>query len=315
MNRENFDVRSFIARQPIDKELFRYEKSLYPANKLGISEKFGSVYTYILDWHKAKYSFLSDGIKKLVGYEEDFLETGLEGFFQVIHPEDHQPLQRIIAKWMEVLLGKSEVEFNRYTANFNFRIRKSNGAYVNLLQQPVYVSFDKLGNLIYEAGFLTDITRYKNDGNISLLILDPDQVPLLEYYPKEDFMPRIGSLRQKTFDLERISVSTENGWYRNFQKIIYDNIDNQMLDVDLICTELNISRSNLYRKITRVSESKPGSLIKIYRLIEALGLLSTQDYSVSEVAWKTGFKSHSYFSNCFREQFGCAPSQYRVQVK
>jgi len=314
MNRDNFDLRSFIAKQPIDKELFKYKKSLYPAEKLGITEKHGNIYTYILDWHEAKYSFLSEGFKKLTGYNDQMIALGIEALFQVIHPDDAQPLQRMISKWMEVLLGRPEDEFNSYTANFNFRIMKNNGAYINLLQQPVYVSFDIKGNLIYEAGILTDITRYRNDGNISLLILGPDYTPLFEYYPKEDFMPQIGEIRQKMLDLENLSLTTDNSWYRKVQKIIYDNISNENLDVGMICQELNISRSKFYRKLEKVSDLKPGRLIKVYRLLESLTMLSAQDYSVSEIAWKTGFQSHSYFSSCFQDHFGCTPSQYRVQV-
>jgi AraC-like DNA-binding protein len=314
MNQESFDVRSFIAKQPIDKELFRYKKSLYPTDIPGITDKYGNIYTYILDWHTGTYAYLSDGLKKLTGYDGHENELSIEILFEVIHPDDAHSLQKMISKWMEVLLGKPEDEFNRYTANFNFRIRKNTGAYMNLLQQPVYVSFDKTGSLVYEAGILTDISRYKNDGNISLLILDPDHVPLLVYYPKEDFMPKIGELRQKVLDLERQSISSEDIWFRQVQKIISDNLTNESLDVDMICSELKISRSKFYRKLNNVSGMKPGRLIKIYRLLESLPLLSAREYSVSEIAWKTGFQSHSYFSRSFRYQFGCTPSQYRFQV-
>lgn len=315
MKNQPFDLRHFIATQPIDKELFKYKESLYPNELLKVYGLHHGIYTYILDWQSGTYSFLSEGIKKLTGFNEADLSGGLESLFRMLHPKDVDPLQRIISKWMEVLLGKPEDELNSYTANFNFRIRNIQGSYINLLQQPVYVRLDKKGNLVYEAGILTDISRYRNDGNISLLILDPTQVPLLEYYPKEDFMPGIGAVRQKIIDLNRYSLSTENDWHRSVQKIIHDNIDNENLDVEMMCRELKISRSKFYRKLKDVSDMKPGRLIKLYRLLESLSILSTQDYSVSEVAWKTGFQSHSYFSSCFREYFGCSPTQYRVQVK
>jgi AraC-like DNA-binding protein len=314
MNRKNFDVRSFIAKQPVDMELFRYKEALYPVEIPGITGKYGNIYTYVLDWHQGTYAYLSEGLKKLTGYDGHEKELGIETLFEVIHPDDAQPLQQMISKWMEVLLGKPEDEFNRFTANFNFRIRRSNGAYMNLLQQPVHVRFDKKGSLVYEAGILTDISRYKNDGNISLLILDPDHTPLLEYYPKEDFMPKIGELRQIVLDLERQALSSGNSWFRNVQKIIADNLSNESLDVDMICSELKISRSKFYRQLNNVSGMKPGRLIKTYRLLESLPLLSSREYSVSEIAWKTGFQSHSYFTCSFREQFGCTPSQYRAQV-
>jgi AraC-like DNA-binding protein len=314
MDHEYFDLRKFIANQPIDKELFKYKENLYPIEKLGLTVRKSSIYTYILDWQEATYSFLSRGIRELTGYNDDKIKLGIETLFQVIHPDDADPLQRMISKWMGVLLGKPEDEFNRYTANFNFRIKKHDGVYINLLQQPVYVSFDKKGNIVYEAGILTDISRYKNDGNMSLLILDPDHIPLIEYYPKEDFMPHIGVIRQQILNLERLLLSTDKSWYRKVQKVINENISNENLDVEMICQELKISRSKFYRKLREIDGLKPGQLIKTYRLLGALSMLSVQDLSISEIAWKTGFQSHSYFSSCFRDHFGCTPTQYRVQV-
>jgi AraC-like DNA-binding protein len=315
MENHTFDLRRFIATQPIDKDLFKYKDSLYPEDIFKIYGRHRGIYAYILDWQIGSYSFLSEGIKKLTGFTDTKESLGIEELFQVIHPNDADPLQQIISKWMEILLGKPDKELNSYTANFNFRIRNNKGAYINLLQQPVFVSLDRNGNLVYEAGLLTDISRYKNDGNISLMILDPDHKPLLEYYPKEDFMPQIGVIRQKLIDLDRYSLSTENSWYREVQKVIIDNISNENLDVDMLCSKLNMSRSKFYRKLNKVSDMKPGGLIKLYRLLQSLSMLSSQDYSISEVAWKSGFQSHSYFSSCFRECFGCSPSQYLIQVK
>jgi AraC-like DNA-binding protein len=53
----------------------------------------------------------------------------------------------------------------------------------------------------------------------------------------------------------------------------------------------------------------PSSFLKEYRLDEALALLKKRTRNVSEVALETGFNSHSYFSKCFQQQYGCLPSE------
>ncbi|MFU8813688.1 MAG: helix-turn-helix domain-containing protein [Balneolaceae bacterium] len=315
MSGTSFDVRRYIANQPIDKELFKYKKSLYPAHKLGIANQYGKIHTYILDWQQGTYAYLSDSLQKTIGYDDDFHSQGLDAFFKIIHPDDREPMQRIIAKWMEVLLGKPEEEFNRYTANFNYRLKKESGGYLNFLQQPVYVSFDKKGNMIYEAGILADLTRYRNDGNISLVIFDPDHQPILEYYPKEDFMPLIGATRQKMVDIEKLISLRGDNWLRNVQKIILDNIDNDTLNVEFICRELSVSKSDLYRKLESASGFRPARLIRLIRLHESLTFLSSSDHTISEIAYQLGFRTHSYFTSCFQKQFNCTPSEYRTSVQ
>jgi ligand-binding sensor domain-containing protein len=53
----------------------------------------------------------------------------------------------------------------------------------------------------------------------------------------------------------------------------------------------------------------PAEAIRCFRLRKATQLL-TEGHSVGKVAFEIGFNSHSYFSQCFKAQYGCMPSQY-----
>ncbi|MGN6247902.1 MAG: nickel-binding protein [Ginsengibacter sp.] len=72
--------------------------------------------------------------------------------------------------------------------------------------------------------------------------------------------------------------------------------------------KLGMSKAQLYRKITAVSDFSPNEFIKEFRLKKALEALSKQSGNVSEVAYSCGFASPSYFSKCFLERFGILPS-------
>lgn len=309
------DLRRFMLSQPFDTSLSEYKESLYPGDTLGLDKEVGPFYHYVLDWQTRSYEHLSEGILEFLGYDRSFADKGIEALFQIFHPDDVDAFQKIVAKWMELLLGKSEEEFNRYSGNFNFRVRKSNNSYVNLLQQPVYMSFDRKGNIVYEAGILSDITRYRNDGNISLLIVDPDNVPVIEYYPKEDFAPRVKLARQQLQKLEILSNSTDKPLIRMAQKAILENFTEENFGVQELCSHLNISRSQFFRSIKSVTGLTPHKLIKLYRMQHAMTLLSTSELNISEVAYAAGFHSHSYFTHCFHQNFGCTPSEYRINVQ
>lgn len=91
--------------------------------------------------------------------------------------------------------------------------------------------------------------------------------------------------------------------------IISESIANEDLSIDLIAEKLNLSRSSFYRKITAVTGMSPSDYLKNFRLNHAASLLS-DGCRVTEVAYRSGFTSSSYFAKCFREKFGVLPSDY-----
>lgn len=88
---------------------------------------------------------------------------------------------------------------------------------------------------------------------------------------------------------------------------------NTSLNVDDFCRELGYSKSQLYRKMISITGKSPNAFIKEYRLNRALKLLNKQIDNISEIAFKTGFNSPSYFSKCFSNSYGILPSVYTKQ--
>lgn len=74
---------------------------------------------------------------------------------------------------------------------------------------------------------------------------------------------------------------------------------------------LNMSRGNLYKKVTRTFNMPPNDLIKRMRLDKAALLLRTTDKSVTNIAFDVGFTDSSYFSKCFCAMHGITPLEFR----
>lgn len=88
------------------------------------------------------------------------------------------------------------------------------------------------------------------------------------------------------------------------------NIDNQEYNVESLSRDLGMSRMNLYRKLQSVTGHTPTEFIKTIRLKRAAQLLQGSQLTIAEVADRVGFSSSSYFTKCFKEQFGALPTQY-----
>ncbi len=78
--------------------------------------------------------------------------------------------------------------------------------------------------------------------------------------------------------------------------------------------ELGLSKSQLYRKTIALLGHSPNDFVKEYRLNKALKILESQEGSISDVAYQTGFTSPSYFSKCFLKRFNILPSNYATSV-
>ncbi|MBU2997879.1 response regulator [Cellulophaga baltica] len=90
---------------------------------------------------------------------------------------------------------------------------------------------------------------------------------------------------------------------------INKNIDNPDLNVALLADKLNLSRSQFYRKIKALTNQTANEFLRNIRLQKAKQILEMGGASISEVCYKTGFSSPSYFSKCFKNYFQILPTE------
>ena len=92
-------------------------------------------------------------------------------------------------------------------------------------------------------------------------------------------------------------------------------LSNPDLSVEFVAKEMGISKSKLYLQLKTLTGQSTNEFIRTIRLKRAAQLIERRDYSIKEIMSLTGFNTASYFSKCFKRQFGILPSEYAQQIK
>lgn len=92
-------------------------------------------------------------------------------------------------------------------------------------------------------------------------------------------------------------------------ELIENNLSNANYSIDNFCSDLQVSRANLFRKFMAIIGKSPVEYMRIYRLKKARQMLQ-KGCTISEIAYRVGFTHPKYFSKYFKEQYGVTPSQY-----
>lgn len=121
-----------------------------------------------------------------------------------------------------------------------------------------------------------------------------------EHYYKNGFL---------YFDYDKIT-SQDQMFLRKLSSAIIDNISDSSFSVELLAETLAVSKSLLLKKTEALTGESPIELIKRIRLTKAAKLIENNFGNVTQVGLEVGFNNPSYFAECFKKQFGVAPSQY-----
>jgi len=116
-------------------------------------------------------------------------------------------------------------------------------------------------------------------------------------------------------DTERKTItSADQKFLTKVVNIIDENIPDTSFGVEVLAEKLPISHSLLYKKINSLTGTSPSELIKKLRLDKAAKLIESNTGNISEIALEVGFNNPSYFAECFKKQFGIAPSHYHFKL-
>jgi AraC-like DNA-binding protein len=94
-------------------------------------------------------------------------------------------------------------------------------------------------------------------------------------------------------------------------KIIVANLSDAQFDVEQLARELNLSRSQLFRKFNNLLQQPPKTFILSIRLTTAKKMLLETGKPIKEIAYETGFSSPNFFARQFKKTFGKSPSEFR----
>jgi len=105
-------------------------------------------------------------------------------------------------------------------------------------------------------------------------------------------------------------TSMDQKFYIRLIEKVLDNISNPEYKVEDLVSQMNLSHSQLHRKMVAITGQNANQYIRTIRLTRAAELIANKTATITEIAFEMGFNNLSYFAKCFRDQFGVLPSEY-----
>jgi TolB-like protein/AraC-like DNA-binding protein/Tfp pilus assembly protein PilF len=105
--------------------------------------------------------------------------------------------------------------------------------------------------------------------------------------------------------------SMDDQFLRKINQVIQENLSDEHFSVEDLARNVGLSRSMLHRKLVKLTGKSASDLITENRLIQAKELLENNVATASEIAYRVGFNSPSYFTKVFKKHFHVLPGEVR----
>lgn len=107
----------------------------------------------------------------------------------------------------------------------------------------------------------------------------------------------------------------DKAFIHKVEQIILEHIEDEKFGANELASEINLSSSQLLRRIKNISGKTTSEFIRDTRLQEAEKLIKEGQYTASEISFQIGFSSPSYFNKCFHDHFGVTPGEYKEKYE
>ena len=128
---------------------------------------------------------------------------------------------------------------------------------------------------------------------------------------RKELQNRLGGREASYLQKPKAKETMEDIFLKKLHQAVEKNIDNTDLEIVHLCRAVHLSHTQVYRKLKAITGKTPSQFIRSIRLNRAMKLLKESNFSISEIAYESGFKDPAYFSRVFLKEFGNAPSAIR----
>ncbi|NDV65796.1 two-component regulator propeller domain-containing protein [Bacteroides sp. 224] len=111
-------------------------------------------------------------------------------------------------------------------------------------------------------------------------------------------------------EVQDIISQKDYEFINSMKEAILEQMSDDSFSIEQLAESLNMSRSNFYRKVKALTGMPPIDYLKTVRLYKAAELLQ-QGVRIQDICGKVGFSSTSYFTKCFKAEFGVSPKEYK----
>jgi signal transduction histidine kinase/DNA-binding response OmpR family regulator len=108
----------------------------------------------------------------------------------------------------------------------------------------------------------------------------------------------------------QVVASVDEKFLQRVMQVVEERMGDADFSVDELSREVGLSRVHLHRKMKALTGESASDFIRMMRLKRAAQLLDSRAGNIAEVAYQVGFNTLSYFSKCFKEQYGLLPNEY-----
>ncbi|WP_345954917.1 two-component regulator propeller domain-containing protein [Mucilaginibacter sp. PAMB04168] len=114
---------------------------------------------------------------------------------------------------------------------------------------------------------------------------------------------------------ELVHSSKDKAFMNDLLSLLEEKLEDPDLNVDWVCQEIGISKTKLYKKIKDITGQTINEFIRSLRLKKATEIMTHEDVLITEVMYRVGILSQSYFTTIFKKEFGVTPSQFQQQLE
>jgi pimeloyl-ACP methyl ester carboxylesterase/AraC-like DNA-binding protein len=279
-------------------------------------------------------SFLTS-MKPMESYKKQLL-TIIKG--RIHSSEDDPPvLQGLIGQYVGQHRGRIiEVDESSFTAVFEgpSKAVHSGLAIVQAIQNlksririGVYIRESSIGDVSTsddKVGTFFDTLLTGVDSNSVIVtgtvknLLSGAGLSFRNYKPGRETISEISSLHtideantndEEQADLLLNNIPLKGSLLERVLKSIDEHLNDEHYGVEVLSREVGMSERQLQRKLKQTTNKTPNQLITSVRLHRAKELIISGESNISEACYQTGFSSPSYFSKCFKKEFGKTPTE------
>ena len=148
-----------------------------------------------------------------------------------------------------------------------------------------------------------------------------------DVYLTKPFIPEELELHLRNLIASRRKLNAFFGKHRRIEpaKMSFNSVDEKFLEslkthlerhymeerfsVEELAELMNLSRSQLHRKLNVLTGQAPNKLIRTFRMSRAKAMIESHSGTIAEIAYSVGFGSPAYFTKCFTEEYGHTPME------
>ena len=204
-----------------------------------------------------------------------------------------------------VLLMQTE-ETMRQEENLD-RLHQMADSYLKELDTQRMITWMAFGGIILLIAVIVLLYLYR----LGKITLRRERMVNSLWELKKEELPTLDS--PASGDDTTLEAQTDKGnaatsiFFTRFKDVVEAKLEDSELGVEELASEMNLSRVQLYRKVKAITGASPVELLRTARLKRGYQMLMTTDMSISEVAYKVGFTAPSYFTKCFKDEYGILP--------